>query len=155
MDVAVILSGIVTEGGCLPQGSPCSPILAYFSYADMWEEIDLAIKQAGCTLSVYAGDITISGEIVPEELIWTIKKTLYRFGHRYNMAKERSRIHKPAEITGVIVKGDTLLLPNRQHEALHSVRKDLKIVRHGKPREKLLQRLNGRLAQAKQVLKHD
>ena len=34
------------------------------------------IQNAGCTLSVYADDLTISGETVPEAAIWEIKKVL-------------------------------------------------------------------------------
>ena len=41
-DVAVLLRGVVTRHGSLPQGSPCSPILAYLCYVDMWEEIEYA-----------------------------------------------------------------------------------------------------------------
>lgn len=154
IDVAVMLSKIATEAGCLPQGSPCSPILAYFSYVDMWEDIDRAVRNAGCRLTVYADDVTISGTVVPEEVVWTIKRTLYRFGHRYNVAKEKSRIDKPAEITGVIVSGNALLLPNRQHKSLHRARQDLKGIGSGTARRKLEQRLAGRKAQAEQVLKH-
>ena len=92
----------------MPQGSPCSPILAYLCYVDMWEEIERLVSESGCKLSVYADDLTISGEIVPESLIWDIKKTLFRHGFRHKPSKERSKIKKPAEITGVILQGDRL-----------------------------------------------
>ena len=35
-DVAALIRGIVTRHGSLPQGSPCSPILAFLCYLDMW-----------------------------------------------------------------------------------------------------------------------
>ena len=86
-DVAAIIRGIVTWNGSLPQGSPCSPILAYLCYVDMWEEISRIVDHVGCTLSVYADDLTISGETVPEATIWEIKKVLRRHGHRYNAGR--------------------------------------------------------------------
>jgi hypothetical protein len=37
-DVAWILTGLTTRGGHLPQGSPCSPILSFFSCQKMWKK---------------------------------------------------------------------------------------------------------------------
>ena len=84
VDVAAIIKGIVTKNESLPQGSPCSPILAFLCYIDMWEEIAQIVDRANCTLSVYADDLTISGPVVPEASIWEIKKVLHKHGHRYN-----------------------------------------------------------------------
>ena len=103
VDVAAIIRGIVTRNGSLPQGSPCSPILAFLCYVDMWEEIARIVDHADCTLSVYADDLTISGSTVPEASIWAIKRVLRKHGHRYNASKERCKRLKPAEITGVIL----------------------------------------------------
>jgi retron-type reverse transcriptase len=150
-DVASILRGIVTLNGCLPQGSPCSPILAYLSYADMWERINHLVVKAECKLSVYADDLTISGKMIPELMIWEIKRTLRRYGHRYNVKKEKSRINRPAEITGVILVRDGLRLPNRQHQKLYEVREALKNTVTSDLREKLGRQLRGLQAQAKQV----
>ena len=111
LDVSAILKGIVTRDGSLPQGSPCSPILAYFCYVDMWEEIAQIVKNERCTLSVYADDLTISGKTVPEAAIWEIKKNLRRHGHHYSVHKERRKHLKPAEITGVILRLDGVVCP--------------------------------------------
>ncbi len=150
-DVASILRGIVTRNGSLPQGSPCSPILAYLCYIDMWEEIESVVTSCGCTLSVYADDLTISGPVVPEKSIWQIKQILQHHGHRYKASKERSRYNRPAEITGVIVNGGHLLAPNRQHQKLRAVRQELSTVRPGKAREILEAKLRGRTAQLRQI----
>lgn len=150
-DVAAILRALVTREGALPQGSPCSPILAYLCYVDMWEEISRLVDDANTKLSVYADDLTISGMIVPEMLVWNIKKALRRHGHRYKVKKERSRIDRPAEITGVILTPDRLRLPNRQHKKLHEIRRDLKAARSPRRRTELEGRLRGRVAQAHQV----
>ena len=151
-DVAVLLRGVVTRHGSLPQGSPCSPILAYLCYVDMWEEIERLVSESGCQLSVYADDLTISGEIVPESLIWDIKKTLFRHGFRHKPRKERSKIKKPAEITGVILQGDRLLVPNRQHQKLYLVRKEFKASRSTEHRRQLKAQLEGRESQFRQIV---
>jgi hypothetical protein len=117
----------------------------------MWERIDRLVQQAGCTLSVYADDLTISGLVVPESMIWEIKKTLRRYGHRYNLKKERSRIHRPTEITGVVLVRERLLLPNRQHKKMYEVREAIKKTNVAVIRDKLDKQLRGRRAQAMQV----
>jgi retron-type reverse transcriptase len=150
-DVAAIVRGIVTRAGRLPQGSPCSPILAYLCYVDMWEEIARIVESAGCRLSIYADDLTISGRVVPGAAIWEIKKVLRKHGHRYNAQKERSKHLKPAEITGVILRQNELLVPNRQRKALHGLRHQLAQQSPDGDIAQLTAQLRGREAQMNQV----
>lgn len=153
-DVAAILTKLTTFKGYLPQGSPCSPILAYFAYVDMWEEINAVAKAGGCRLSIYADDITLSGEVIHEHRVWAIKECLFRFGHSYSPRKERSLVDRPADITGVIVAGEQLLLPNRQHKEMARVRREFGRAKHGRERDYLGRQLRGRNAQAGQITKH-
>ncbi len=150
-DVAVILAKIVTHEGVLPQGSPCSPILAYFAYLDMWEELEKCVKVAGCKLSVYADDLTVSGDTVPESMIWEVKKTLHRHGHRYAAHKEKARRERPAEITGVILTPSGVTVPNRQRQGIHLVLSELRKVKNPEQAKRLEAQLRGRKAQFKQV----
>ena len=150
-DVAIVLKSIVTREGSLPQGSPCSPILAYLCYVDMWEEIARIVEDVHCTLSVYADDLTISGETVPEKAIWETKKVLRRHGHRYQRSKERSKHGRPTEITGVILRPDGLHVPNRLHKQLHDVRRTLGRTMSAEHRATLQTKVRGRQAQMHQV----
>jgi hypothetical protein len=59
-DVTAILVKITTHNESLPQGSPCSPILAYYSNLNMWEDISKLAERYDCLISVYADDITLS-----------------------------------------------------------------------------------------------
>lgn len=152
--VSALLTKLATHQGHLPQGSPCSPILAYFAYSDMWDEVNALAENAGCALSIYADDITISGQTVFARDVWKIKKTLYRHGHRYSRKKERHIVNKAADVTGVIVSGDTLLLPNRQHEKIASLRREQQLVNSRKEKEKIVRQLRGRHAQASQIQNH-
>lgn len=152
--VAALLTKLVTFQGHLPQGSPCSPILAYFAYSDMWDEIYTIVKQAGCSLSIYADDITIAGLNVYARDVWAVKQTLHRHGHRYSKKKERHIINKPADITGVIVLDDTLLLPNRQHNKIAKLEKRRQAEKSKKGKDLLVRQLRGRQAQASQIQNH-
>lgn len=154
-DVAVILASIVTFNGALPQGSPCSPILAYLCYVDMWGEIAKLVEDCGCKLSVYADDLTISGVSVPEAQIWEIKKTLYRHGHRYARSKERSVRDKSVEVTGVVLLRSGVVAPNRQHAKIAKVREEITRTTSADHRKALENQLRGRLAQVGQIASAD
>ena len=151
-DVAGVVTGLATRQGSLPQGSPCSPILAYLSYVDMWENISEVVQEADCMLSVYADDLTISGATVPEAAVWNVKRELQRHGHRHNALKERSRRGKPAQITGVILRPDGLHPPNRSRKRLHELRLELKETRSAEKRAHLELQIRGREAQMNQVI---
>lgn len=152
--VAALLTKLATFQGHLPQGSPCSPILAYFAYSDMWDEIHAIAKRSSCSLSIYADDITISGQNVPGRDIWAIKQTLHRHGHRYSRNKERQIVDKPADITGVIVSKETLLLPNRQHRKIAKLERQRQLEQTREGKDSLARQLRGRRAQASQIQNH-
>lgn len=152
-DVVAILKGLVTKDDVLPQGSPCSPILAYLCYIDMWEEIAKIVQEVECDLSVYVDDITISGAQVPEEAIWRIKEILKKHGHNYKQDKERKRWKKPTEVTGVITtqSKELLLVPNRQHKETAKIRKQLNKKCSKEQRASLSAQLHGRVSQMDQI----
>jgi len=153
-DVAAILTGIATFQGHLPQGGPCSPALAYYAYKDMWEDIHAVVTGGKCNLSVYADDITISGAKILGKDVWRIKQLLRRHGHSHSPQKERSIINGPADITGVIVRGDELLLPNRQHKELTRTIRERQKAKPGRVALTLDRSIRGRRAQASQILGH-
>lgn len=150
-DVTAIMVHLTTWQQCLPQGSPCSPILAYFSNLDLWKEIEEAVAQAGLVHSVYADDITISGLIVRKDVIWTIKRAVHKHGLRIKAEKELSLIYRPADITGVIVDGDRVKLPNRQLKRLFELRGERHRAKSAVLKKLLDNQISGRLAQKRQV----
>lgn len=150
-DVTAILVKIATQSACLPQGSPCSPILAYYSNLEMWLAISKVVSDAGLTHSVYADDITISGTLVRGNVIWSIKRTVHKHGLQIKAAKEVSLIDVPADITGVIVKGNQTTLPNRQLKRLFELRSERHRAKSAFVKSALDRQIAGRLAQQRQV----
>ena len=151
-DVTAILVRLTTLDGSLPQGSPCSPILAYFSNRPMWDEINELVQSAGCTLSVYADDLTISGRMIPKATIWRIKKTVHRHGLRLKPSKEASLVARHAEVTGVVVRRDgRLAVPNRNLKVLAELSAQRSRARDPDRQKTLDRRIAGRKAQRKQV----
>lgn len=150
-DVTAILVHLVTWRQCLPQGSPCSPILAYLSNLGLWEEIEGIVKGAGLKHSVYADDITISGSLVLKSVIWNIKQTIHKHGFKIKAEKELSLINSPADITGAIINGDQIRIPNRQLKRLFELRAERHLAKDNLLKKQLDAKIAGHIAQRRQV----
>lgn len=133
-DVVAVLVWLTTRNGTLPQGSPASPILAFLSYRDMWDEIAAIAEKGGNRLTVYVDDVTLSGEVVLGQTLWNIKSILQKHGHKTKASKEESRCGTPVTVTGVILRDGALLLPNVQHLKRHQLRKTLERMPEGPDR---------------------
>jgi hypothetical protein len=151
-DTAWTLASLATLDGHLPTGSPLSPIMAYLAHEDMWLAVAKLAKSAGCRLTVYMDDLTISGDRVPESLVWTIKKEIHKTGLRLNNRKERRFSGGEAVITGLIVTESSVKIPKRSHLKLSVTRKAFANEPEGPVRAKIKRRMKGMEAQHKQVL---
>lgn len=123
-DVAHILTGLTTRNGHLPQGSPASPILSFYSSFDMWTEISTMVKIAGCRMSLYVDDVTISGETIPESLVYEVKGVLHKYGHDYSKSKESRSHRSTAEVTGLMVGSGKASVPHRHYKKLLDARQE-------------------------------
>lgn len=150
-DLAGILAAILTYKGHLPTGSPSSPILSYYAHIDMWEMVYTLAREAGCTLTVYMDDVTLSGVKVPDNLVWEIKKQIHRCGLHYH--KEKFYAGQVSEVTGVIIRNGSLKLPNRQHKKIYELGQQLARGVESEQQNTLLNRLQGYEAQADQIEK--
>lgn len=151
-DVAIILAKLITHKGSLPQGSPCSSILSYFIYIDMWDDIALLVQNSECQHTTYIDDITISGDTVPRNLIWQIKKILRKYGHKCARHKEKSCYRKKIEITGVIVGENGVFAPSRQYKKLHDAKLMLSNNSKQSDTDKINKIIVGLQSQIKQIL---
>lgn len=152
LDVAVILARICCDKGALPQGAASSPILSYWTYSEMWDEINDVCVKAGNKFTLYLDDLSISGDKVFGRTLWQVRNKIRKHGLRIKEHKTRRIFGRPADITGTIVQGENLRLPNRQHEKLSKAQADYS--KPGGDRKRKLNVLRGRKAQAKQILGH-
>jgi retron-type reverse transcriptase len=157
VDVAAILTKILIFKDHLPTGSPSSPILSYFAHLDMWEAIHKIVKDGDCNLTVYMDDVTVSGDHVPDKLIWKIKEEFRRCGLHSNNKKEKCYANQNSyEITGIIVAaGGELKIPNRQHLKIHKIRQEIQSENNPEKLNKLRQSLQGLESQALQVSRYE
>jgi retron-type reverse transcriptase len=148
-DVAEILAEIATYKGHLPTGSPLSPIMAFYAYYDVWEEVDRLVRKASVTSSLYVDDLTISGAQVSEKQMWEIKKAIHRSGLRYH--KEKTFNDHPAEVTGVVLVGNKIVPPNRQLLKRYRAEIAVRSAKNAREKKMLSQQLKGLIGQALQI----
>ena len=148
-DVASVLAQLLTAEGSLATGSSVSPILAFFAFYDMWLTIAQIAKEAGCLLTVYMDDIAVSGERVPDRLIWEIKKQI----HCRDLVahKERRYPRGIGEVTGSLIKDGKTLVPNRQRKKAYETRMALASTEDPEEHIRLTAVLRGLDQQRKQV----
>ena len=113
-DVAKILADITTckslEGrSIIPVGSPCSQLLAYFAYREMFDELQACAETYGCGISLYVDDITVSSRNPisnPKSMIKQFAKITSAYGHSLKWAKTRYYgADKYKVVTGVALDG--------------------------------------------------
>lgn len=152
-DVSFELTRLTTLEGSLPQGSPSSPILAFWAYRDMWDELSQAVEHAGCRMTVWVDDITLSGMKVPNQYAYKLKKIIESHGLSIATAKEGSSIDRPVTVTGVVIKGHRLLLPNRLHKARFDFKREAYRLKSGPQGERFLRSIAGLDQFESQILK--
>jgi retron-type reverse transcriptase len=75
-----------------------------------------------CILSVYVDDITISGCNATKSLLWDIRKVIHGYG--YQTSNKKSKFYsktQPKMVTGVVIRDNKPLLPNRRHKKINDV----------------------------------
>lgn len=116
-DVANILANILTFDGHLSTGSSVSPILSFWAYKQMFDEINDLVDSNGLRVTLYVDDITVSGKGTTKKIRFEIAKIIHRYGLRAHKLKYyECDSHKT--VTGVIIKPDGLHLPNKRHKKI-------------------------------------
>ena len=148
-DVASILAKLLTADGHLATGSTVSPILSFYAFYDMWHAIARIAREAGCKVSVYMDDVTVSGSSVAEHVMWAIRQQVHSRQLVYH--KERHFHAGVGEVTGVIVRDGTIRLPNRQRKKLYDLKTALLKTEDAAMAPTLIRSINGLSSQQKQV----
>lgn len=119
MDLATTMADALTVNGHLPTGSAVSPILSYFTHRQMFSEIEATCVAAGCTLTLFVDDITVSGARASMSLLRQIKKRLLGHGLRARADKDKSAPTGSAVvITGAVRQGDRLRIRNEHRKGI-------------------------------------
>ena len=125
--------------------------MAHYAYTDVWQALAQIAKEYDLTLTVYVDDVTVSGQHVPECLVWEMKKIIYASGLRYH--KEKRYVDRPADVTGVILRDGDLLVPKRQHPKQNAAKVSITSAADGATAFDAAARLRGLKAQEAHIAK--
>ncbi|MBR4858143.1 MAG: RNA-directed DNA polymerase [Clostridia bacterium] len=103
--VSVLLAKLCTLNKALPQGAPTSPYLSNLLTRELDEDIYLFCKENGnLRYTRYADDISISGNMIPTNIIKGVVKIIAKHGLKIN--KEKTAVIPNSNrqvVTGVVV----------------------------------------------------
>lgn len=136
----------------LPTGSSLSGRVAFFAKRKMFDELSNMAKAAGCTMTLYVDDVTISGQEANKQLLLNIRKVIR--SHGMKTSDRKSKVFSASSVktvTGVVLVGDEVRLPNVRHRAIYEARKAL-MTASPETRKSAQRVLSGRLQEAQQVL---
>lgn len=137
----------------LPTGSALSGRIAFFAKRRMFDEVAQAAQHCGCTMTLYVDDVTISGDTATKRLLATIRQIIRCHGLRTKGKKSKTYAGNAAKVvTGTVVVGDEVRLPNLRHLNIHHARHAVQAAAP-EEREQAMRVLAGRLQEAQQVLR--
>ena len=120
-DVAYVLSIVCSFEGSLPTGSQISVYLCNLANIDMFHEMYLQSNRFQQEFTVYADDITISGDIVNDSHYNVMKKIIERYGYIIKEEKtKRYTSNQTPIVTGVALK-DTVDVKNVYYKGLREL----------------------------------
>jgi hypothetical protein len=136
----------------LPTGSALSGRVAFFAKRNMFNEIAHTAEVAGCTMTAYVDDITISGTAATKTLLSKVRNTIAHHGLRTQNRKSKTYASDAAKvITGAVVVRDEVRLPNARHLNIHRARQEA-LSAEPTDKDHAKRVLAGRLQEAQQVL---
>lgn len=117
-DIAYVIARLCTYGGHVPTGSPISCLIAYYAHKQLFDALFVICTRKGWKLTCYVDDLTISGPGVNRKSLVSIRRAAIPSGlilHKEAVyAKDAAKL-----ITGNIVQGASVKLPNRRRRAIY------------------------------------
>lgn len=137
----------------LPTGSSLSGRIAFLAKRCMFDEISLLAASNGCGMTSYVDDITISGEMASKTMLGHVRSIIRKNGLKTKNRKSKSFPKDAAKtVTGTVVVGNHLRLPNSRHKSIHLSRTNLQSETDRDQKYRLEKSLKGKLLEAKQVI---
>jgi RNA-directed DNA polymerase len=149
-DVAGLLADILTFDAHLPTGGAASPIIAYYSFKPMFDEIAQFAKSLGLTMTCYVDDMALSGLRANRGVLYEIMGVIARHGLKSHKAHTFSG-SQPKVVTGVCNTAAGPRVPNKLHLKIKNGFDALAKAQSEIEEDKILRPLLGRLEAAAQI----
>ncbi len=149
-DVAGLLADILTYNAHLPTGGAASPIIAYYSFKEMFDEIDRLARSRDVTMTCYVDDMALSGPRADKGLLRDIRQIISKYGLKSHKA-HKFAASQPKVVTGVCITANGPRVPNKLHLKIKNGFKDLSLAETSDAKAKALSPLIGRMEAAGQI----
>jgi RNA-directed DNA polymerase len=150
-DVAGILTAITTFNGCLPTGSPLSPLLALYTAKPMFDALESLAQKHSLKFTCYVDDLTFSGDNLPASLSREVKSIVVK--HNYNLSESKTRIYRENQnkhVTGTVIVNNKIRVPHVRFLTARNIQSAIDGVydNHGFSNVKLTEKLAGLMNEA-------
>lgn len=142
-EVAVLLAKLLTYHGHLPTGSSSSPILSYYAYSDMFDEIYELAKKQEVVMTLYIDDLTFSGDKADKNMlndVIALIKSHNLVPHKIKTSNNKNGF----VVTGVAVNSKCIKAPHSRHSSVHESLDEFKNSNDAE-RKKLIANVYGKL----------
>ncbi len=113
-DVCGLMADLLTFNGHLPTGSCSSPIISYYAFKDMFDEIHALALENGLIMSCYVDDMTFSGDNATKSFLYKIHELIASHGLKSHKMKIFAE-NEPRVVTGVCLTPEGRKVPNQLH----------------------------------------
>jgi len=149
-DVAGMMVKLLTLRGHLPTGGNASPLLSFWIYRDLFDEVNDFATGHGATFSLYIDDMTVTGRLVTRKTLHEVRKLV---------GNSRLKAHKlkyfprgvGRVITGVAMTRGGRKLPFERQALIAAAESRLDAAEGVDERFEALKPLVGRLCEAAEI----
>lgn len=149
-DVAGFIANLICKDGRLATGSSASPIISYYAFKTMFDEIHELANAHGLKMSCYVDDITLSGAGATRLVLHEVRKIILRSGLNAHKAKYFVG-NGPKIVTGAMVTSNGLELPFVRWKNIKMQISDLRNCKTDEERLDIFPKLVSRLYEAAQL----
>lgn len=153
-DIAGIMTDLVAHNNCLPTGSPVSQLIAYWTYNNIFKNIENFALKHDAKFSLYVDDMTFSSnKPISKMMIFEIEKELKSVQLEFKRSKNRFYSkHEYKLVTGVAIDPNkNIRVPNKLRKSILENWKELQKITNTKERVKKIRSLVGRLRCAQRI----
>lgn len=149
-DVAGLGTALFTWRGHLPTGGNASPILSFWAYKPLFDDIACLAEENGCLFSLYVDDMTLTGEFASRSLLFKARSLVGQHGLRahklHHFGAEQDRV-----VTGVANTNAGTRLPVRRQRLIMQAQDRLRAANSDAERREAFKPLIGRICEAVEV----
>lgn len=149
-DVAGLLADILTFRDRLPTGSSASPIMSYYAFRELFDELHAMARAEGLTMTCYVDDMTFSGTKANSRFLYAAHQVIAAHGLKSHKMKVFGP-NQPKVITGLCNTPAGERVPNKLHLKISVGFEGLKAATTDEAKLKSLRPLLGRMEAARQI----